>query len=186
MNVNDTEVVWSILQSQGYSKTTNPAEADVYLIVTCSIREGSESKIWRKLHRIALKKSGKGHYRKTMKVGLLGCMAERLKEQLLSLTDCSRGKSLVDVVAGPDSYKDLPRLLAVTNHSGDQTAINVLLSVEETYADVLPARLVRLINSGIMSYLVLIRITPSITPLYFHFLLEFRFYNWLCFDTKRL
>ena len=138
MNVNDTEVVWSILEEKGYSRTTNPAEADIWLIVTCSIREGAESKIWRKLHNISLKKAS-GPFRKTVKVGVLGCMAERLKEQLLEVRNDE--KPLVDIVAGPDAYKDLPRLLAITKNS-DQTAINVLLSVDETYADVVPSRLV--------------------------------------------
>ena len=140
MNVNDTEVVWSILEEKGYGKTTNPAEADIWLIVTCSIREGAEDKIWKKLHNISRKKGGFGPFRKTLKVGLLGCMAERLKEQLLEVKIGE--KPLVDIVAGPDSYKDLPRLLAITR-SSDQTAINVLLSVDETYADVTPSRLVR-------------------------------------------
>ena len=77
-------------------------------------------------------KSKSGDYKKSLKVGLLGCMAERLKDKMLDT-------SLVDIVAGPDSYRDLPRLLAVTQHS-DSAAINVLLSLDETYADVLPAR----------------------------------------------
>ena len=140
MNVNDTEVIWSILEEKGYSRTTNSADADVWLIVTCSIREGAESKIWRKLGRISHKKSIGGPVRKSVKVGVLGCMAERLKEQFLEVRDGER--PLVDIVAGPDAYKDLPRLLAITKNS-DQTAINVLLSVDETYADVVPSRLVR-------------------------------------------
>ena len=140
MNVNDTEVVWSILEENGYSKTTNPAEADVWLIMTCSIREGAESKIWRKLHNISLKKSNLGPFRKSLKVGVLGCMAERLKEKFLEGKNGE--KPLVDIVAGPDAYKDLPRLLAITKNS-DRTAINVLLSIDETYADVVPSRLVR-------------------------------------------
>ena len=140
MNVNDTEVVWSILEENGYSKTTNRAEADVWLIITCSIREGAESKIWRKLHNISRKKSNLGPFRKSLKVGVLGCMAERLKEKFLEGKNGE--KPLVDIVAGPDAYKDLPRLLAITKNS-DRTAINVLLSIDETYADVVPSRLVR-------------------------------------------
>ena len=140
MNVNDTEVVWSILEEKGYSKTTIPTEADVWLIVTCAIREGAESKIWKKLKNIRRKKSN-GPFRKSVKVGVLGCMAERLKEQFLETKDGET--SLVDIVAGPDAYKDLPRLLAITTNS-DQTAINVLLSVDETYADIVPSRLVRI------------------------------------------
>lgn len=137
MNVNDTEVVWSILEEKGYVRTLIPTEADVWLIVTCSIRDGAESKIWKKLKNISRKKSGP--FRNSLKVGVLGCMAERLKEKFLETTNGE--KALVDLVAGPDSYKDLPRLLAITNNS-DQAAINVLLSVDETYADVVPSRLV--------------------------------------------
>ena len=143
MNVNDTEVVWSILQDMGYSRTINPLEADVWLIVTCAIREGAESKIWRKLHNIS-KKSARGPYRSTLKVGLLGCMAERLKEQLLEAKNGR--KPLVDIVVGPDAYKDLPRLLAITKNAADQTAINVLLSIDETYADIVPSQLVRIVE----------------------------------------
>jgi len=140
MNVSDTEVVWSILEEQGYTRTLNPKEADVWLIVTCSIRDGAERKIWNKLTHINRKKKV-GDFRKTLKVGLLGCMAERLKENLLTAAD--EGGRLVDVVAGPDAYRDLPRLLTlVTNRANDtETAINVLLSLDETYADVTPSRL---------------------------------------------
>ena len=142
MNVNDTEVVWSILEEKGYQRTLIPTEADIWLIVTCSIRDGAESKIWKTLKNISRKKSGGGPFRNSLKVGVLGCMAERLKEKFLEPTIGE--KPLVDVVAGPDSYKDLPRLLAITNTS-DQAAINVLLSVDETYADVVPSRLVIII-----------------------------------------
>ena len=139
MNVNDTEVLWSILEEKGYLRTLIPTEADVWLVVTCSIRDGAESKIWNKLKNISRKKSGAGPFRNTLKVGVLGCMAERLKEKLLEIKN---GETpLVDIVAGPDSYKDLPRLLAITRNS-DHSAINVLLSVDETYADVVPSRLV--------------------------------------------
>ena len=86
------------------------------------------------------KKVATGPFRKTLKVGVLGCMAERLKGEFLEAK--YKDKPLVDIVAGPDSYKDLPRLLAITNNS-DQAAINVLLSIDETYADVVPSRLVR-------------------------------------------
>ena len=139
MNVSDTEVVWAVLEAKGYMKTTNPAEADVWLIVTCAIREGAEDKIWKKLRNISRKKMKNGPFRTSLKVGVLGCMAERLKEEFLKAK--FNNKSLVDLVAGPDSYKDLPRLLAITNNS-DEPAINVLLSVDETYADIVPSRLV--------------------------------------------
>ncbi|XP_053396427.1 mitochondrial tRNA methylthiotransferase CDK5RAP1-like isoform X2 [Mercenaria mercenaria] len=135
MNTNDTEIAWSILQEKGYQRTANISEADVVLVMTCAIREGAEQKIWRKLkHLTTLKRRGplrKGGTR--MKIGILGCMAERLKTQILEK------EKLVDIVCGPDAYRDLPRLLAVTNNK--QSAVNVLLSLEETYADVMPVRL---------------------------------------------
>lgn len=132
MNVNDTEVVWSILESKGYSRTLDKSQADVWLLVTCSIREGAESRVWNVLQGIR-NSSRQGTYKKSLRIGLLGCMAERLKDKMLN-TD------LVDIVAGPDSYRDLPRLLAITEHSS-QAAINVMLSLDETYADVKPSRL---------------------------------------------
>ena len=112
-------------------RTLEKKQADIWLVMTCSIREGAENKVWKALQGIKAK-SKCGDYKKSLKVGLLGCMAERLKDKMLDT-------SLVDIVAGPDSYRDLPRLLAVTQHS-DSAAINVLLSLDETYADVLPAR----------------------------------------------
>jgi len=133
MNVADTEVVLSVLESQGYVRTLDSNEADAWLLVTCSIRENAEDKIWKKLNYIkALKAQGK--LPRHMSVGVLGCMAERLKTQLLE------ANNIVDIVAGPDSYKDLPRLLAV-NRSTGQAAINVLLSQDETYSDLAPVRL---------------------------------------------
>ena len=114
-----------------FFRTLEKKQADIWLVMTCSIREGAENKVWKALQGIKAK-SKCGDYKKSLKVGLLGCMAERLKDKMLDT-------SLVDIVAGPDSYRDLPRLLAVTQHS-DSAAINVLLSLDETYADVLPAR----------------------------------------------
>ena len=110
----------------------DPTDAHIWLVVTCSIREGAESKVWNKLKDIR-RKSDRGTYKETLKVGLLGCMAERLKDKMLET-------NLVDLVAGPDSYRDLPRLLAVTQYS-EESAINVMLSLDETYADVTPSRL---------------------------------------------
>ncbi|XP_076686759.1 CDK5RAP1-like protein [Andrena cerasifolii] len=128
MNVNDTEVIWSILKSNGYKKVESIEEANIVLLVTCSIRDSAEQKIWNKLQTL----NGIRKRKKSMKIGLLGCMAERLKEKILD-----RGR-LVDVIAGPDSYKDLPRLLSAPDH---ETAVNVLLSFDETYADITPVRL---------------------------------------------
>lgn len=135
MNVNDTEVAWSILQAHGYQRTNNIREADVVLVMTCSIREGAEQKIWNKLDYLRGLKNKRLANKKAMpmKIGILGCMAERLKKKLVE-----KEKS-IDVVVGPDSYRDLPRLLAIVE-SGE-TAVNVLLSMEETYADIVPVRL---------------------------------------------
>nr|XP_022900402.1 CDK5RAP1-like protein [Onthophagus taurus] len=134
MNVNDTEIVWSILKSNNFVKTDVLEEADVVLIMTCSIRDSAEERIWGRLdylRGIRNKRIKIGN--RDMKVGILGCMAERLKEKVLE-----KDKT-VDIIAGPDSYKDLPRMLALTENN--QTAVNVLLSLEETYADITPVRL---------------------------------------------
>ncbi|XP_063386754.1 CDK5RAP1-like protein [Cydia fagiglandana] len=135
MNLNDTEIVWSILKKEGFEKTEIEEEADIFLVMTCAIREGAESKIWHRLDHLRGFKRRRAQKNKDrpVKIGLLGCMAERLKTKLIEK------EKTVDVVAGPDSYRDLPRLLALTE-SG-QTAVNVLLSLDETYADVVPVRL---------------------------------------------
>ncbi|KAJ7998539.1 hypothetical protein DPEC_G00205960 [Dallia pectoralis] len=130
MNVNDTEIAWSILQKKGYQRTSDVAEADVVLLVTCSIREKAEQTIWNRLRELTAMKKKRLKTRVPMKIGVLGCMAERLKSELLER------EKLVDVLAGPDAYRDLPRLLSVAR--GGQQASNVLLSLEETYADVMP------------------------------------------------
>ncbi|EDW80471.1 uncharacterized protein Dwil_GK11551 [Drosophila willistoni] len=134
MNTNDTEVVWSILQENGYQRCHDQNEADVIMLVTCAVRDGAEQKIWNRLRHLRALKEKRSSRRGPLQLTLLGCMAERLKERLLE-----QEKS-VDVIAGPDSYKDLPRLLAVSRHYGN-SAINVLLSLDETYADVMPVRL---------------------------------------------
>ncbi|XP_053106125.1 mitochondrial tRNA methylthiotransferase CDK5RAP1 isoform X2 [Hemicordylus capensis] len=132
MNVNDTEIAWSILQRSGYLRTTRLEEADVILLVTCSIREKAEQTIWNRLRYLTALKSKRLRSQAPLRIGVLGCMAERLKEKILDQ------ERLVDLVAGPDAYRDLPRLLAVAE-SGQQAA-NVLLSLDETYADILPVR----------------------------------------------
>ncbi|KAH8347468.1 hypothetical protein KR059_011167 [Drosophila kikkawai] len=134
MNTNDTEVVWSILQKEGYLRCQEPEQADVIMLVTCAVRDGAEQRIWNRLKHLRAMKSKRSPRRHPLQLTLLGCMAERLKERLLEQEQC------VDVIAGPDSYKDLPRLLAVSRHYGN-SAINVLLSLDETYADVMPVRL---------------------------------------------
>ncbi|KAH8382463.1 hypothetical protein KR009_003688 [Drosophila setifemur] len=134
MNTNDTEVVWSILKENGYVRCQEAEEADVIMLVTCAVRDGAEQRIWNRLKHLRAMKTKRSSRRHPLQLTLLGCMAERLKEQLLEKEQC------VDVIAGPDSYKDLPRLLAVSRHYGN-SAINVLLSLDETYADVMPVRL---------------------------------------------
>lgn len=134
MNVNDTEIIWSILKKHNYLKTNNLMEADVVLIMTCAIREGAESKIWGRLEYLrGINKSRKAYFNSSFKVGILGCMAERLKHEVLEK------HKMVDLVAGPDSYRDLPRLLALTENN--QKSVNVVLSFDETYADIMPVRL---------------------------------------------
>ncbi|KAM7402581.1 hypothetical protein PAMP_017805 [Pampus punctatissimus] len=130
MNVNDTEIAWSILQKKGYHRTSDLNKADVVLLVTCSIREKAEQTIWNRLQQLTAMKKKRLKTPTPMKIGILGCMAERLKTELLER------EKLVDVLAGPDAYRDLPRLLTVAD--GGHQASNVLLSLEETYADIMP------------------------------------------------
>lgn len=142
MNVNDLEIVLAIMKNAGYTDIVEkPDEADVILINTCAIRDNAESKVWQRLNYFKHLKSRwkqnslSGGLRSEVapKVAVLGCMAERLKEKLLE------ANKMVDVVCGPDAYRDLPRLLATVDQG--QTAVNTLLSLEETYADVTPVRI---------------------------------------------
>uniref|UniRef100_A0A8R1TNV9 CDK5RAP1-like protein n=1 Tax=Onchocerca volvulus TaxID=6282 RepID=A0A8R1TNV9_ONCVO len=126
MNVNDVELVRSLLLSSGYVETNDVIESDIVLLMTCSIREGAENKVWDELKMLRKIRRKRGV------VGVLGCMAERVRHNLLTSTEN------VDVVAGPDSYRDLPRLLAIARCGS--MAINVQLSLEETYADIVPVR----------------------------------------------
>ncbi len=142
MNFADSEVVASILAKDGYSATTNSEEADVIFVNTCSIRENAEQKVRKRLTEFKkLKKENP-----ELIVGILGCMAERLKKDLLE------EEKLVDIVAGPDSYRDLPNLIEEVGTG--QKAVNVLLSREETYADISP---VRLDKGGISAYVSITR-----------------------------
>ena len=131
MNVNDSEVMLAVLENAGYDATDDMHDADVILVNTCAIREKAEAKIWQ---RLAYFKSLRRRKKKTEKpvVGVLGCMAERLKTRLLE------ADQLADLVAGPDAYRDLPNLIDAVN--GGEKAMNVQLSVEETYADIVPVR----------------------------------------------
>jgi tRNA-2-methylthio-N6-dimethylallyladenosine synthase len=142
MNVADSEVVVSILSEVGYEPTDNIKEAGLILINTCSIRDNAEQRIWGRLTAISyLKKQNKD-----LKIGIIGCMAERLKEKLIE-TD-----QLVDIVVGPDAYRELPLLVAETE-SGHK-AVNVLLSREETYSDISP---VRMDKNGVSSFVSIMR-----------------------------
>ena len=139
MNVNDSEVILSILQDAGYALTEDMTQADVILANTCSIRDNAEQRIWGRIDQFKIQKRN----RKGVIIGIVGCMAERLKDELLKA---------VDIVAGPDSYRTLPELLkAVTP---DSPQINVLLSHEETYAEISP---VRLDKNGISAFISIMR-----------------------------
>ncbi len=141
MNVNDSEVVLAILQSGGYSLCRKIEEADLILINTCSIRDNAEQKIWSRLDNLKPLKNKK----RNLVLGIIGCMAERLKDKLLI-------HPAVDLVAGPDSYRDLPLLLrALTN---GEKQINTILSDEETYADISP---VRMDQNGVSAFISIMR-----------------------------
>ena len=128
MNVSDSEVVASILESIGYQYSNQIGDSDLILLNTCSIREKAELTVRKKLETInSIKKNNKN-----LKVGVLGCMAERLKEKFLV------EEKIVDLVVGPDAYRDIPNLLKEIEFGND--AVNVLLSKEETYADINPSR----------------------------------------------
>ena len=142
MNVNDSEVVVSIMQQDGFFYTDEIAEADVILINTCSIRDNAEQRIWGRLRELKQYKKKK----KNLLVGVIGCMAERLKEDLIER------EQLVDLVVGPDAYRDLPRLVLQADEGG--RAVNVLLSREETYAEISP---VRLDKNGVSAYISIMR-----------------------------
>jgi tRNA-2-methylthio-N6-dimethylallyladenosine synthase len=142
MNFSDSEVVASILASNGYNTTETLEDADLVLVNTCSIRDKAEQTIRKRLEKYNAVK----RINKNMKVGVLGCMAERLKEQFLEQ------EKIVDLVVGPDAYKDLPNLLAEVEEGRD--AINVVLSKEETYGDISP---VRLMSNGITALVSITR-----------------------------
>ena len=142
MNFSDSEIVASILQKNGYNTTTVLEEADLILLNTCSIREKAEQTVRMRLSQFKTLKREKP----SLTVGVLGCMAERLKTKLLE------EEHLVDLVVGPDAYRDLPNLLKETAEGRD--AINVILSKEETYADISP---VRLSGNGVTAFVTITR-----------------------------
>ncbi|MFT4611311.1 MAG: tRNA-2-methylthio-N6-dimethylallyladenosine synthase [Glaciecola sp.] len=129
MNFSDSEIVASILADQGFNTTQNLEEADLVLVNTCSIRDKAEQTVRKRLEKYNAVK----RINPKMKVGVLGCMAERLKTKFLE------EEKIVDLVVGPDAYKDLPNLLAEVDEGRD--AINVILSKDETYGDISPVRL---------------------------------------------
>ncbi|XP_055536720.1 CDK5RAP1-like protein [Wyeomyia smithii] len=143
MNTNDMEIVWSILKAHEYQRVGSIKDADIVLMVTCAIREGAEQTVWNRLRHLRQMREKREESNRPMLVGVLGCMAERLKNQLVEK------ERAVDVVAGPDSYKDLPRLLSV-GQTG-QKAINVMLSMDETYADIIPVKLDRKSRTSFVS-----------------------------------
>lgn len=142
MNFSDSEIVAAILLKEGYNTTQKLDEADLVLVNTCSIRDKAEQTVRKRLEKYNAVK----RINPKMKVGVLGCMAERLKSKLLE------EEKIVDLVVGPDAYKDLPNLLAEVEDGRD--AINVLLSKDETYGDISP---VRLHTNGVSAYVSITR-----------------------------
>src|SRR6476469_6765045 len=142
MNFSDSEIVASILSAEGFGATRNFEEADLILLNTCSIREKAEQTVRKRLTEFRkLKKQ-----RPQVLVGVLGCMAERLKAKFLE------EEQLVDLVVGPDAYRSLPQL--ITEAESGQKGVNVLLSRDETYADISP---IRLNSNGVNAFVSIMR-----------------------------
>ena len=142
MNFSDSEIVASILSKEGFNTTQNLKDADLVLVNTCSIRDKAEQTVRKRLEKYkAVKKINP-----SMKIGVLGCMAERLKEKFLE------EEKMVDLVVGPDAYKDLPNLINEVDEG--RNAVNVILSKEETYGDVAP---VRLNSNGVTAFVSITR-----------------------------
>lgn len=143
MNVSDTEIVNSILMEEGMQPVNEPEDAEIIFINTCSIRDNAEERVWNRLKEFkAMKRERDGD----MTVGVLGCMAERIRDQIMEKEE------LVDLVVGPDAYRDLPKLLSDVNDG--RKAVNVLLSLEETYADIKP---VRRNDNGVSAFVTIMR-----------------------------
>lgn len=140
MNVADTEVIFSILKKNGYTRTEDIDSADIIMANTCSIRDNAEQRILGRIEQFVLQRRDR-----EVIIGILGCMAERMKEQLLS-----SGK--VDIVAGPDTYRKLPELLEAASEGHPQ--IDVILSREETYSDISP---VRIDKNGVSAFISIMR-----------------------------
>ena len=142
MNFADSEVVASIVSKEGYNSTNDLNDADLILLNTCSIREKAETTVRKRLESFNKLKRSNKH----LKVGVLGCMAERLKSKFLD------EEKIVDLVVGPDAYKDIPNLLGEINEG--RNAVNVILSKEETYGDISP---VRLSSNGVTAFVSITR-----------------------------
>ena len=143
MNFSDSEIVASILKKEGYNLSNKIETADLVLINTCSIREKAEETVRKRLETINIHKKGKPD----MVIGILGCMAERLKEKLLN------EEKVVDIVAGPDSYRDLPNLVRSVIDKNEKS-VNTILSLEETYENIEP---VRINSNGISAFISIMR-----------------------------
>lgn len=142
MNFSDSEIVASILSDHGYKTTLNIEEADAIFLNTCSIRDKAERTVRQRISTLRKQKENRGD----LLIGILGCMAERMKHQLLE------EEKLVDIVVGPDAYRDLPNL--ITEAESGRKAVNVQLSKEETYADISPVRLDR---NGVTAFISIMR-----------------------------
>lgn len=142
MNFADTEVVNAILLEEGLSPAESAEKADVIFVNTCAIRENAETKVWNRLKEFrSLKKDNRG-----LTVGVMGCMAERIKEKIIDQ------EKLVDIVVGPDAYRDIPGLIREVEDG--RKAVNVILSLEETYADITP---VRTDGNGVTAFVSIMR-----------------------------
>lgn len=142
MNFADSEIVNSILMKDGMQPVQSAEEADVIFVNTCSIRENAETRVWNRLKEFRSLKKEKND----LTVGVLGCMAERIRDQIIDQ------EQLVDIVVGPDAYRDIPNLLAEVDDG--RKAVNVLLSLEETYADISP---VRTSDNGVSAFVSIMR-----------------------------
>ncbi len=142
MNFADSEIVNAILIERGMKPVRDAEHADIVLVNTCSIRENAEMKVWNRLKEFRKLKTRN----KLLTVGILGCMAERIKDQIIE------EEQLVDIVVGPDSYRDIPRLIEEVEDG--RKAVNVLLSLEETYADIAP---VRTTGNGVSAFVSIMR-----------------------------
>lgn len=142
MNFADSEIVAAVMRNAGFATTATAADADVIFLNTCAIRENAEQKVRNRLVHL----SGFKRRKPELVIGLLGCMAERLKTKLLE------EEKIVDIVAGPDAYRDIPRL--VEEAESGQKAVNVFLSREETYADIAP---IRLNSNGVTAFISIMR-----------------------------